>query len=147
MDNVILVTGATGTVGREVVHHLLQTGQHVRVLVHEPRTLAPAFDGVRKAFVLAAFPGPDMEKMEINAFVAAEQAGVGHIVYLSNFGAGRFDGELWTGHGANEWRLRTLTSTWTILRPTRFMSSLPFVWTSGSTTADCSNRTAGARSS
>ena len=68
--------------------------------------------------------------MEINAFIAAEQAGVEHIVYLSNFGAGRFDGELWTAHGANEWRLRTLKSTWTILRPTRFMSSLPFVWMS-----------------
>ena len=35
MDNVMLVTGATGTVGREVVHHLLQSGQQVRVLVRD----------------------------------------------------------------------------------------------------------------
>ena len=32
MDNTMLVTGATGTVGREVVHHLLQSRQHVRVV-------------------------------------------------------------------------------------------------------------------
>jgi uncharacterized protein YbjT (DUF2867 family) len=95
-----------------------------------PRTLARAFDGVRKAFVLAPFPNPDMEKMETNAFIAAEQAGVEHIVYLSNFGAGRYDGELWAAHGTNEWRLRALNSAWTILRPTRFMSSVPFAWTS-----------------
>jgi uncharacterized protein YbjT (DUF2867 family) len=143
----ILIVGATGTIGREVVKHLLDAGQRVRVLVRDParaaegvdvavgdlmqpRTLPPAFDGVQRAFVLAPFPFPDTEKMEINAFVAAEQAGVEHIVYLSNFGAGRFEGDLWAGHGANEWRLRALRSTWTILRPVRFMSSLPFVWTS-----------------
>lgn len=147
MNNEILVTGATGTVGREVVKNLRDAGQRVRVLVRdaakapdgvdvavsdlmEPRTLTPAFDGVQKVFVLAPFPFPDAEKMEINAFVAAEQAGVEHIVYLSAFGAGRFDHELFRGHGANEWRLRALRSTWTILRPMRFMSHTPLVWTS-----------------
>jgi uncharacterized protein YbjT (DUF2867 family) len=95
-------------------------------LLH-PATLRPALAGVRRVFVLAA-PGPDLEKMENNAFVAAEQAGVEHVVYLSNFGAGRFDGELWAAHGANEWRLRSLRTQWTILRPARFMSNLPFLW-------------------
>jgi uncharacterized protein YbjT (DUF2867 family) len=145
-DSLILVTGATGTVGTEVVRQLVQSGQDVRVLVRDaakapsgvdvavgdltqPRTLTPAFDGVQKVFVLAPFPFPDAEKMEINAFVAAEQAGVEHIVYLSAFGAGRFDHELFRGHGANEWRLRALRSTWTILRPMRFMSHVPLVWT------------------
>jgi len=143
----ILVIGATGTIGREVVKNLLDAGQRVRVLVRDParapagvdvavgdltqpQTLPQAFVGVQRAFVLAPFPFPNAEKMEVNAFVAAEQARVEHLVYLSNFGAGRFDGDLWAGHGANEWRLRTLRSTWTILRPVRFMSSLPFVWTS-----------------
>jgi uncharacterized protein YbjT (DUF2867 family) len=145
MSNLILVTGATGTVGTEVVRQLLQSGHDVRVLVRDaakaasgsevavgdllrPQTLAPAFEGVQKAFILAP-PGPEMEKMEINAFIAAEQAGVEHIVYLSNFGAGRFNGPLWDAHGANEWRLRSLRSAWTILRPTRFMTNVPFVWT------------------
>jgi uncharacterized protein YbjT (DUF2867 family) len=96
----------------------------------QPRTLTPAFDGVQKAFVLAPFPFPEAEKMEMNAFEAAEQAGVEHIVYLSAFGAGQFDHELFRGHGANEWRLRAVRSNWTILRPMRFMSHVPLVWTS-----------------
>jgi uncharacterized protein YbjT (DUF2867 family) len=123
MTRSILVTGATGKVGTEVVRQLVQSGQDVRVLVRDasrapdgvdiavgdltqPRTLTPAFDGVQKVFVLAPFPFPDAEKMEMNAFEAGEQAGVEHIVYLSAFGAGRFDHELFRGHGASEWRLR-----------------------------------------
>jgi uncharacterized protein YbjT (DUF2867 family) len=134
-------------VGTEVVRQLLQSGQDVRVLVRDavraphgvdvavgdltqPRTLTPAFDGVQKVFVLAPFPFPGAEKMEMNAFEAAEQAGVEHIVYLSAFGAGRFDHELFRGHGASEWRLRAVRSKWTILRPVRFMSHVPFAWRS-----------------
>jgi uncharacterized protein YbjT (DUF2867 family) len=147
MTGLILVTGPTGTVGTEVVRQLVQSGKDVRVLVRDaarapndvdvavgdltqPRTLTPAFDGVQKVFVLAPFPFPDAEKMEMNAFVAAEQAGVEHIVYLSAFGAGRFDHELFRGHGASEWRLRAVRSNWTILRPMRFMSHVPLIWTS-----------------
>ncbi|OBK53589.1 NAD(P)H-binding protein [Mycobacterium sp. 1081908.1] len=142
MGDTILVTGATGTVGREVVDQLLDAGHRVRVLVraperaqpgteaavadlNQPQTLTPAFDGARKAFILAP-PVPEIETMTVNALVAAEQARVEHIVYLSNFGAGRFEGALFDAHGANEWRLRSLRSTWTILRPTRFMNYVPF---------------------
>jgi uncharacterized protein YbjT (DUF2867 family) len=32
----VLVTGATGTVGRHVVHRLLETGQKVRALTRNP---------------------------------------------------------------------------------------------------------------
>jgi uncharacterized protein YbjT (DUF2867 family) len=43
MTDLILVTGATGTVGTEVVRQLVQSGQDVRVLV---RDAARAPDGV-----------------------------------------------------------------------------------------------------
>jgi len=86
----ILVTGATGTVGSEVVKQLAATGQRVRALVRDPKkaerfpkavevvhgdlekpeTLAPAFAGVDKAFVLSA--GPMLPAMEGNAFAAAK---------------------------------------------------------------------------
>src|SRR5436853_534093 len=36
MNNVILVTGATGNVGREVVSQLLRTGSVVRALTRDP---------------------------------------------------------------------------------------------------------------
>src|SRR5258708_35827404 len=94
----ILVTGATGTVGSEVVKQLAATGQRVRALVRDPKkaakfpkavevvhgdlekpeTLAPAFVGVEKAFVLSA--GPMLPAMEGNAFAAAKHGGVGHSV-------------------------------------------------------------------
>jgi uncharacterized protein YbjT (DUF2867 family) len=143
----VLVTGATGTVGRHLVTQLAAAGHPVRALIRdpnkaatlppgvevavadltEPRSLAAAFDGARRVFVLAP-PTPDMEQLEVNAFVAAEQAGADHIVYLSNFGAGRFSAPVFAAHGNNEWRLRSLRIDWTILRPTRFMTEVPFSW-------------------
>jgi uncharacterized protein YbjT (DUF2867 family) len=143
----ILVTGATGTIGRHLVTQLAAAGHPVRALVRdptkaatlppsvevvvadlaEPPSLSAAFDGTQRVFVLAP-PTPDMEQLEINAFVAAEQAGAQHVVYLSNFGAGRFRDPLFTAHGNNEWRLRSLRTAWTILRPTRFMTEVPFTW-------------------
>lgn len=145
----ILVVGSTGTVGSELVKQLIEAGRNVRALARDPgkagkpgggsdvaigdlsrpETLREAFVGVEKVFVLAP-PVPDMEQLEANAFAAAEQAGVRHIVYLSNFGAGRFDDALFRAHGANEARLRSLGMEWTILRPTRFMSNTPFGWAS-----------------
>src|SRR5258707_14914077 len=92
----ILVTGATGMVGSEGVKQLAETGQRVRALVRDPKkaerfpkavevvygdlekpeTLARAFAGVEKAFVLRG--GPLLPAMEGTAFEAAKQGGVGH---------------------------------------------------------------------
>ena len=92
----ILVTGATGTVGSEVVKQLAETGQRVRALVRDPRkaerfpkavevvqgdlekpeTLAPATAGVDKAFVVLP-AGPMLPALEGNAFEAARGAPLG----------------------------------------------------------------------
>ncbi len=146
----ILVVGATGTVGSELLSQLVEAGQSVRALVRDPvkarnklgadvdlvvadlakpESLTAAFAGIDKVFVLAP-PVSDLEELEANALAAAVQAGVGHIVYLSNFGAGTFDDDLWRAHGANEERLRNLDLAWTILRPVRFMSNTPYGWSS-----------------
>lgn len=146
-DPVILVTGATGTVGSEVVKQLAAGQQTVRALVRDaakaaqfenaaevvigdlsqPETLVPAFAGVDTAFVLTP-PVSNLADLEANAFAAARQAGVKRIVKLSNFGAGTFDGPPWQWHGASEARLRSLDVEWTILRPTRFMTNTPYAW-------------------
>lgn len=71
-DPPILVTGATGTVGREVVHHLLADGRRVRALTRrperaelpaevdvvrgdldDPTSLGPALDGVEAAHLIS----------------------------------------------------------------------------------------------
>lgn len=146
---VILVVGATGTVGSEVVKLLVDGGQRVRMLVRDPakaakfgdaveivkgdlakpETLTHAFAGADKAFVLCP-PVPELEMLETNAFEAGKRAGVEQIVNLSNFGAGSFETTIWQWHGASEKRLRASGVAWTILRPTRFMSNTPYTWDS-----------------
>jgi len=141
----ILITGATGTVGSEVVKALREQGHKPKVLVRnpakavsyngaleileadllQPTTLDHAFKSIERAFIMAP-PTPEMEQMEANAFNAALRAGVKHIVYLSNFGAGVFGPPVWDWHGNSERKLRALGIPSTILRPARFMTDTPF---------------------
>jgi len=142
----IVVTGAAGTVGSQVVKHLAEAGHRVRALVRDPakaaslsrsaefvvadllkpETLEAAFKGADKAFTVAP-PAAGMELMAANALEAARQAGVKHIVYLSNFGAGKFGpSPVWNWHAAGESRLQALKVAWTILKPARFMTNTPF---------------------
>lgn len=146
----ILITGATGTVGTELVTQLVQAGQQVRVLVRDsskaskfghvvdivegdllkPETLGAAFVGVDKAFVLCP-PGPGLVTMESNAYNAAKQAGIRHIIKLSAAGIetdffAAAPGATW--HRESERRLRTLGPAWTILRPGPFASNVIKFW-------------------
>ncbi len=137
----ILVTGATGTVGREVVAQLLASGQGVRALTRDPSkaaldarvevvagdlarpgTLASAVAGAERVFSLAL--GPEVGVQERNLAAAAREAGVRHIVKLSVLGAG---GDAPTGvaawHDAGERALRESGLAWTFVRPGAFMSN------------------------
>jgi uncharacterized protein YbjT (DUF2867 family) len=139
----ILVTGATGTVGSEVVKQLLEAGAPVRVIARDPakaaaklgsavdvvrgdlgapETLGAAFAGVSKAFVLST--GPDGPRLEGNAFDAAKKAGVAHVVDLSVFGAASERGttiDRW--HRESEKKLEASGLAWTFLRPGAFASN------------------------
>jgi uncharacterized protein YbjT (DUF2867 family) len=150
MTESILVVGATGTVGSELVRQFAAAGRRVRALVRDehkaagisdlatpvigdlaaPATLAPAFEGAERVFVLSP-PVPETEQLDRNAFDAAIAAGARRIVYLSNYGASEHDGDAhFHAHAANERRLASLGVDWTILRPARFMTHTPFVWSS-----------------
>ena len=144
-SDLILVTGATGTTGAEVVRQLLVAEQNVRVLVRDPQkvsdwagkveiiqadlatpeTLKAAFDGVAKVYIVAN--GPQLPEYEKNAFTAAKAAGVKHIVKLS----GRhLDAPFMAESAHARWHndtedaLRSLGVPWTILRPGWFASNL-----------------------
>ena len=97
----ILVTGATGTVGRQVVEQLLKRGAEVRALVRDPAkanlpagvdlvkgdlldvdALRPAFAGVSTLFLLNAV-APDEFTQALIALNVAREAGIDRIVYLS----------------------------------------------------------------
>jgi uncharacterized protein YbjT (DUF2867 family) len=144
----ILVIGATGQLGSRLVPRLAAAGVRPRVLVRKPEqveslapvavpvvgdllapeTLVPAFRDVERVFVLGQ-PTADMEELERNAIDAAASAGVGRIVYLSNFTA-RVGSDLRPNHihGVHEHLVSTLGVEWTVLGPTRYMTNFPFDW-------------------
>ncbi len=97
----ILVTGATGTIGRQVVEQLLKRGADVRALVRDPvkanlpagvgvvqgdlldvDSLRRAFAGVSTLFLLNAVV-PDEFTQALIALNVAREAGIERIVYLS----------------------------------------------------------------
>jgi uncharacterized protein YbjT (DUF2867 family) len=90
-----------------------------------PDTLGAAFTGVEAALVVVN--GLDLAALEANAFAAARQAGVGHIVKISGrhvdapFIAGSV---LADWHNESESRLRALGVRWTILRPSTLASNM-----------------------
>jgi len=150
-DSSILIVGATGTVGSRLVRQLAAASVKPRALVRSrekgeavaafatpvlgdllaPESLAEPFRGAERVFILAP-PTPELETMERNAIDAAVAAGAKHIVFLSNYGASEGDQEDWHFHvhGKHERLLASLGIGWTVLRPTRFMSYVPFVWPS-----------------
>ncbi|MEV6109155.1 NAD(P)H-binding protein [Streptomyces sp. NPDC051940] len=122
----ILVTGAGGNVGREVVRELTAAGAPVRALsrdggadLNEPASLRPALDGVRAVFLLPGF-------RDMPGLVAEfKGAGVERVVLLSGQAAVATD----TGNAISRYMLRSETAVresgldWTFLRPAAFMSN------------------------
>ena len=141
----ILVTGPTGNVGSELVRLLSQRGVRARAFVHnlssaqsvalpgieaapgdfaKPDTIARALEGVDR-LVLLIPSSAEVEQQQIAFVDAAKQAGVRHIVYLSQFGAhARTAGRFQRYHGAVEDHIRNSGIAFTFLRPNLFMQAL-----------------------
>lgn len=141
----ILVTGATGTVGKEVVKQLSSTGEKIRVMVRnvekaaplkgpgvevvqgdfgKPDTLASAVKGVEKVFLLSS-ADPRQVELQGNVLKAAKSAGVKHLVKLSALGA-RPDSSvaLARGHYQTEKQIQDSGIPYTHLQPHFFMQNL-----------------------
>ena len=141
----ILVIGATGTVGRELVRLLASRGTPLRALVRtplraekitytgvevvfgdlsRPETLEPAFDGAEKVFLLTP-SHPQQVDLEANAIAKAKQAGVKYIVKLSTLGA-REDSPIamsrW--HRQAERLVEQSEMVCSFLRPQHFMQNI-----------------------
>jgi uncharacterized protein YbjT (DUF2867 family) len=138
----ILVTGATGRVGRHVVDQLVRRGADVRVLTRNPGkadfpseveiaqgdlldidAVRAALSGVRTLFLLNAVTGDEFTQAIITLNLARE-AGIDRVVYLSVFEADRAVNvpHVAVKFGA-ERMLEAMGFGATILRPTYFIDN------------------------
>jgi len=144
MAKTVLVTGATGTVGRDVAKLLSKKGAAVRAGVRDQAkarqrfdddialatfdfeddsSFAGALDGVAKVFLLPPLL-PNQVQLTSTFVDAAKRAGVRRIVKLSAIGVDdeiRFTVGKW--HAVNEQHIRESGLVFTFLRPNSFMQN------------------------
>lgn len=141
----ILVTGATGSNGREILKLLAARNVPVRAMVRDlsradastppnvevvegnfdrPETLLPALRGVDRAFLLTN--STEHAQAQQLAFVqAARQSGVAHLVKLSQFHADKDSPVRFLRYHAQvEAAIQTSGMAYTFLRPNLFMQGL-----------------------
>lgn len=138
----ILVTGATGRVGRQVVDQLLARGATVRALVRDPQkanfaagvevvqgdlldidSLRKAFQGVSALFLLNAVAADEFTQALITLNIAKEM-GVDRVVYVSVIHSDRFvNVPHFAVKAGAERMLEQMGFNATILRPAYFIDN------------------------
>jgi uncharacterized protein YbjT (DUF2867 family) len=138
----ILVTGATGTVGRSVVEQLVKRGADVRALVRDPAkasfqagvtavkgdlldvaSMRSALSGVSTLFLLNAVV-PDEFTQALIALNLAREAGIERIVYLSVIHSDVYANvPHFAGKYGVERMIEQMGLNATILRPAYFMNN------------------------
>ena len=138
----ILITGASGRVGREVVREMLKTGQAfcamyrskeeaakapsgVKTVIADFRdtaSLLKALQGVERVFLVCS-PVQELVELEGNVIDACKKAGVKRIVLNSALGAGDYDKSFPSWHRKVEDKLKASGIEFVILRPNGFMQN------------------------
>jgi len=142
----ILITGATGNIGSELAKQLSAQDVPFRAIVrslkgtealaalkgatlitgdlNDPASLQQALQGVDKAFLLTS-SSEQAETQQLNFVKAAQEAGVQHIVKLSQFAAAKGSPVRFLRyHAVVEEAIQQSGMAYTFLRPNLFMQGL-----------------------
>lgn len=139
----ILITGASGTVGSTVLTEVARTGQKHRAMYRskedaakvpagteaviadfaDKTSLASALRGVDSVFLVCS-PIPQLAELESNMVEACEAAGVRRIVLNSALGAADYPKSFPSWHRKVEDKLRATKMAYCILRPNSFLQNI-----------------------
>lgn len=139
----ILVTGASGTVGREVLAEVRKTGKPVLAMYRSAKDARSAPAGVNTviadfadqtalqkalrgvdALFLVCSPVPELVELEGNVLDACKAVGVRHVVLNSALGAADYPKSFPSWHRKVEEKLKTSGLGYTIVRPNTFMQNM-----------------------
>ena len=139
----ILVTGASGTVGRAVLYEFRKSGKPFRAMYRgeDDARNAPAGvsavlgdfsskESMKSALVgtdtvfLVCSPIPALVELESNVIDASRENGVKHIVLNSAMGAGDYPKSFPSWHRVVEDKLKASGLAYTIFRPNSFMQNI-----------------------
>jgi uncharacterized protein YbjT (DUF2867 family) len=135
----ILITGASGNVGKTVLQEVAKSGAQHRAMYRraaeaakapagtetvvadfaQPETLGAALKNVDSVYLVCS-PIPELVQLESNMIDACVTAGVKHVVQNSALGAGDYDKSFPVWHRQVEEKLKGTRLAWTILRPNSF---------------------------
>jgi uncharacterized protein YbjT (DUF2867 family) len=139
----ILITGASGTVGRTVLDEMRKSGRTFRAMYRgeedarkapggvtavvgdfaDRESLRRALDGVETLFLVCS-PIPQLVELESNMIDVSREKGVKHLVLNSALGAGDYTKSFPSWHRVVEDKLKASGLAYTILRPNGFMQNI-----------------------
>ena len=139
----ILITGASGSVGKAVLQEAIRRESKVRAMYRsreeaakapsgcEPvladyadkQSLGKALGGITSAYVVCS-PIPQLVELESNMVEACKESGVKHAVLNSALGAADYAKSFPSWHRKVEDKLKATGMSYTILRPNGFLQNI-----------------------
>ncbi len=139
----ILITGASGSVGKAVLQEASRKESKVRAMYRSKeeaakapsgseavladyankQSLRDALDGVTSVYVVCS-PIPQLVELESNVLDVCKESGVKHVVLSSAMGAGDYGKSFPSWHRKVEDKLKGTGMSYTILRPNGFLQNI-----------------------